>query len=239
MPLGLEKLSLKGDQRNSDIYPTEKQENIPPASKEAPPSYAAEDPVNEPTPAELNSAFANLNLPDVPPEFPAPDHCLAHLKLINVFHALKEDIGYTDGLFGLWDAKCEVYDGKDREKLLARTREKRWALYIARAVERFEAWWLNVLFPREGSIRLQGKEMIKENKAFDNFPEYGRVQKWTTAMLPPPGKTIIPPVLLLAYIFRCPHGLACVHAQPSKLSRGLHSIWTQRSLGNWHALVSS
>jgi len=72
MPLGFEKLSLKGDKRKSDIYPTEKQENLPPVdapiSKDAPPSYAAEDPINDPSPEELNAAFANLNLPDVPPD---------------------------------------------------------------------------------------------------------------------------------------------------------------------------
>ena len=221
MPLGLEKLSLKGDKRKSDMYPSEKQEGgatdvAPPGtspSKEAPPSYAAEDPANEPTPEELNAAFSNLYFSDTPPAFPTPEHCLAHLKLLNVFHALKEDIGYTDGIFGLWDSKCEVFEGKDREKVLSRVREKRWALYVARAVERFEDWWLKVLWPREGSRRLEGKEMVDTNKRYTQFSERGTLQKWTTEMLPPVGKILFLPRLFFANAYRHPHGLACVHAQ--------------------------
>jgi hypothetical protein len=137
----------------------------------------------------MNAAFAYLNIPDIAPAFPTAEHCLAHLKLLSAIYALKEDTGYTDGLFGLWDAKCEVLEGKQRDEALSKTREKRWALYIARAVERFEDWWLTVLFPREGSKRLEGKEMIETNKNYHSFPTEGRVCKWTTAMLPPLGKS--------------------------------------------------
>ena len=183
---------LKGDKRKSDFYPKEKQENItpsggPPPSKDAPPIYTAEAPVNEPIADELNAAFASLNISNTPTSFPTIDHCLAHLKLLNVFHALKEDIGYTDGIYGLWDSRCEVLEGKDREQGLARTREKRWALYVARAVERFEDWWIMVLWPREGSKRLEGKNIDVSNLNYTQFPERGHVQKWTAEMLPPVG----------------------------------------------------
>ena len=196
MPLGFEKFSLKGDKQ--DVYPAEKlQENVKVApvssngnGKEAPPSYAVNDPVNNdappgPSAEELNAAFANLKLSDTPPPFPTPDHCLAHLKLISAFHVLKEDVGYTDGLFNLWDAKCELVDGRD--EALARMREKRWALYVARAVERFEVWWLKVLCQMENSQRLQGKEMVANNLRFMEFTRRGKVTKWTTSMLPPIG----------------------------------------------------
>lgn len=202
MPLGFEKLSLKGDKKAEP--PTEKSGNVPspspnegpstpPASppKDAPPSYAANDPISEPTPTELNAAFASLNLPDVPPAFPTADHCLAHLKLLNVFHALKEDIGYTDGLFGLWDARCEHLQNKERDEALARTREKRWALYIARAVERFEDWWLKVLWEREGNTRLEGKQMTASVLKFAEFTKRGQVQKWKVTALPPVGELSI------------------------------------------------
>ena len=207
MPLGLEKLSLKGslkghsDKQEKENYPPEKQEpqvTAPPAEvlansngngKEAPPSYAPNDPnatdANGPSPAELNAAFANLKLGDVAPEFPTADQCLAHLKLLNAFHALKEDVGYTDGLFGLYDAKCEIVENK--EEALAKMREKRWALYIARAVERFEDWWVKYLCTREQSKRITGKEMISGNVAFEQFTERGRVQKWKVEELPPLG----------------------------------------------------
>src|ERR1700710_1310865 len=91
MPLGLEKLSLK-DKLNSDTYSNEKQENVapppgPPPPNDTLPSYTAIDPEvtdNEPTPAELNAAFSNLKLSEEPPSFPTSEHCLAHLKLLNV-----------------------------------------------------------------------------------------------------------------------------------------------------------
>jgi len=139
---------------------------------------------------EMSAAFANLNIPENPPEFPTADHCLAHLKLLNAIHALKEDIGYTDGIFGVWDSRVEVYnlESVDRDKALAKTREKRWALFVARAVERFEEWWVKVLCRREDGRRLEGKEMVADNIKFTTFMYTGTVQKWMTTMLPPLGK---------------------------------------------------
>jgi hypothetical protein len=195
MPFGFDKrFSLKGDAANgASSYPSEKQENIapppgPPPSKEAPPSYAPTDPIAPEQVAELNSAFESLNLSAQNPDFPKANQCLAHLKLLSAFHALKEDVGYTDNLFGLSDARCEILEGQARDKALAKTREKRWSLYIARAVERFEDWWLKVLVPKEGGQRLMGKEMLVTNRAFMQFPEMGRAQIWTVNMLPPLGK---------------------------------------------------
>lgn len=185
---------VQENKRESDLYhQSEKQGNMtPPAtppSKEAPPSYTANGPLDEVSRGELNTAFSSLNLSDTPTSFPTPEHCLAHLKLLNVIHATKEDIGYTDGLFGLWDSRCETLEGRQRDKLLSQIREKRWALYAARAVERFEDWWLKVLHPREGGRRIEGKEMISTNKQFTEFPISGIPQVWTKDMLPPVGKT--------------------------------------------------
>lgn len=194
MPLGFNKLSLKGDKSNG-LSPQNTKENAAPAaaaasSKEAPPSYAATDPINAPidgpTAEELSAAFSSLRLSDTPPAFPTADHCLAHLKLLSAFHALKEDVGYTDGLFNLWDAKCELLENTD--EALAKMREKRWVLYIARAVERFEDWWLKDLCNREDSKRLECKEMAANVLKFTEFPNRGRVRSWTTSMLPPLGR---------------------------------------------------
>lgn len=160
-------------------------------SNDAPPNYTSTDPVNDgPSLEEMNAAFANLNILENPTEFPTADQSLAHLKLLNAFYALKEDIGYTDGIFDLWDSRVEVYnlESVDRDKALAKTREKRWALFIARAVERFEEWWVNVLCRREDGRRLEGKEMLADNAMFTTFMYRGVVQKWTSAMLPPLGK---------------------------------------------------
>ncbi|KAH8596636.1 hypothetical protein B0O99DRAFT_685632 [Bisporella sp. PMI_857] len=186
----MEKLSLAD--AITHAKPSEKQENIAPqrASNDAPPNYSVTDPIadaDDAAAAEMNAAFANLSIPDVPSEFPTVDHCLAHLKLLNAIHSLKEDVGYTDGLFGLWDSRVEksALDDQKRDQALAKTREKRWALYVARAAERFQEWWVKVLCPRENGRRIQTKELIDESLDLTQFTIRGRVQVWTTAMLPP------------------------------------------------------
>ncbi|KAM3502296.1 hypothetical protein MY11210_009107 [Beauveria gryllotalpidicola] len=87
--------------------------------------------------------------------------CLAHLKLRHAIQAIKEDVGSTDSLWGIRDSL--VSDGKgisleasklapqmkpaqttsDEEKkmMLSKLRGKRWAIFLARAVDRYEAWW--------------------------------------------------------------------------------------------------
>lgn len=189
MPLGLNKLGLHGKGEKNDVYPDEKTMPPPgalPSQKDAPPTYAAVDPSTgpEPTATDLNAAFSNLKLEEAGSlDFPDADQCLAHLKLLSAIHNLKEDVGYSDGIFGLWDSRCEQETQKD--KALATIREKRWALYVARAVERFEAWWLGVLCKRELSNRLTQNEMVSNNPDYAQFMERGRQQKWTSAMLPP------------------------------------------------------
>ncbi|RYP55715.1 hypothetical protein DL771_012456 [Monosporascus sp. 5C6A] len=110
------------------------------------------------TVAELNSAFSSLNLPATAADV-SPDSCIAHLKLLSAFQYLKEDVGYTDGLWQLFDSRAlsprpkpRIHIGRSDEearragedraaRTLAMLREKRWALYVARAVDRYEAWW--------------------------------------------------------------------------------------------------
>jgi hypothetical protein len=195
MPL-LDKLaSPKGNETvGTDVFPSEKKPEshpvlAPDAKEDAPPSYAPVDPetTQGPSVEELNAAFSSLNLRATAPSFPNEDQCLAHLKLLSTFHILKEDIGYTDGLFNLWDAKCETVENRD--ETLARMREKRWTLYVARAAERFESWWLRVLCDLEPSKRLEGKEMVVTCKPYSQFTQRGQVQTWTTAMLPPIGNS--------------------------------------------------
>ncbi|RDL33351.1 uncharacterized protein BP5553_08790 [Venustampulla echinocandica] len=154
-----------------------------PPAEEAPPSYTVTDSTVTPTAQDLNAAFNNLKLSDAPSEVPTTEQCLAHLKLLSAFHTLKEDIGYTDGLFNLWDARCEM--AEQRDQALVKMREKRWAIYIARAVERFQDWWIEVLCPMDQAERLQCKSMVDSNSRFREITERGRVIKWTGEMLPP------------------------------------------------------
>jgi hypothetical protein len=157
----------------------------PPGSEEQLPNYRVED--GNPSGAtaeELSSAFSSLNVGDLPTK-PTPDTCLAHLKLLHTFHSLKEDIGFNDGLFGIWDAKAEL--SETRDETLSKMRDKRWALYIARAVERFEAWWLEVLCPLNNAQRLECKNMDSQFLPFSAFPDNGTPMRWTGDMLPPLG----------------------------------------------------
>ncbi|KAH7403060.1 hypothetical protein BKA64DRAFT_668255 [Cadophora sp. MPI-SDFR-AT-0126] len=197
----LDKFSLKGSSKvGTDNYqPTDPPlpeysgvisngQGAPPsydqlASPANPPSYAATKNATGEFDDELDASFSSLTIAQDAPAFPEADQCLAHLKLLSSFHALKEDVGYTDGIFGLYDAKCEM--AKNRDASLAKMREKRWALYIARAAERFQDWWLKVLCLMEPSSRLEGKDIATGAAHFTGFTKAGRARQWTLEMLPP------------------------------------------------------
>lgn len=154
-----------------------------------PPSYAVHDPnITLQNSQDLNAAFTSLRLTAQPLPFPESDHCLAHLKLLAAFNALKRDVGHTDGLFDIEDRKVEKVENK--RAALDTLKEKRWSLYIARAVERFEAWWLKVLVPRERAERLTCAQLATD-PAIRSFAERAVPQAWTSSMLPPLGQPVI------------------------------------------------
>ncbi|TID07698.1 Glycine-rich domain-containing protein 2 [Colletotrichum higginsianum] len=161
-------------------------------------------PYTEADVANITAAFASLRLgtqsdPDV-------DSCLAHLKLLYAIQTLKEEVGYTDGLWDLWDVRAGPPDsphkgdvkekggpGGDagpskepedrRKKVLAIVREKRWALYLARAVDRYETWWKTL---SEGR-RLREAEMgdPQNPSRYATFPEGSEDYPWSVDVLPP------------------------------------------------------
>lgn len=96
-----------------------------------PPSYAQEA-------VDITAGFASLNLGSTTTK-PTVDQCVAHLKLLEAFHQLREDVSTNDGLFGISDQLASLSSKGD--KGLATVREKRWAVYVARAADRFESWW--------------------------------------------------------------------------------------------------
>lgn len=163
----------------------------------APPAYTALGDAPPPTgppkqllPEELdqlNSAFASLSLPLVATKV-EPDTCLAHLKLLFAFYGLKEDVGYTDGLWEVFNSRADKADAKTEKKdsdpgsVLAKLREKRWALYVARAVDRYEAWWNT--FP---SDPLVNSDCNSPSPKYAYFTEGTTSKKWTSQLLPPLG----------------------------------------------------
>lgn len=202
----------------------------------APPAYTAADngeaQSNAPnhanlTPealAELTSAFSSLNLPSTAADI-SPDSCLAHLKLLYAFQGLKEDIGYMDGLWQIFDSRAELdtfqYEKKtaaeeagpqDRViKNLARLREKRWAVFIARAANRYEAWWDSF----KGDPLTEADMESDDQSKYQGFLEGKAPFLFSSSMLPPLDVLLVWHAHMLnprAYLEDC-------------LRRGLKGLW--------------
>lgn len=106
-------------------------------SSERPPSYSQEQRIS----LELPRLDLTRQLRD--PLFYAvsTDQVVAHLKLLTVLADLRDTISSEDGLFGISDAAAELLSEEARTEAQARIREKRWAVYTARAVDRYTKWW--------------------------------------------------------------------------------------------------
>ncbi|KAK1623297.1 hypothetical protein BDP81DRAFT_439957 [Colletotrichum phormii] len=168
----------------------------PPPFDDQPPPFDANGgsngnkPYTEQDVANLTSAFSSLRLgtqrdPDV-------DSCLAHLKLLYAIETLKEDVGYSDGLWDLWDSRAGPKDsdegsskgGEDRVKeVLSMLREKRWAVYLARAADRYQTWWKTISGGRLREAEM--KDFDKFSDKYLSFPEGGEDYPWTVDNLPP------------------------------------------------------
>jgi hypothetical protein len=132
-----------------------------------------------------------------------PDQCIAHLKLLEAFNQLREDVGNTDHLFGIESPpstgkvekseKTPLVHGVDLNALAqVRVREKRWAVFVARAVDRFEQWWdacVPATIQGAPCEKLTGK-VLCERKGIENIAYMGRpiVQLGSRDHLPPLGK---------------------------------------------------
>lgn len=182
----------------SGLMPPHQESNT--SQQEALPAYTATEAPQYQGPSfdEINSSFSNLKIGDTPKNFPDTDLTLAHLKILEAFFILKQEVGYTDGAFELWDSRAPGTDEsvandemarKTRMEALSKIREKRWALYVDRAVRRFEIWWMRVLCQQEQSVMLTQSHM--QTMAYQDFPSSGKVQRWTIAMLPPLGKILL------------------------------------------------
>ncbi len=170
----------------------------PPAYQEpANTGHAPDQPPDQPP--DLTAAFAKLSVSNAPRN-PDPDTCLAHLKLLAAFQNMKEDIGYTDGLWNIWDTRADnaeldsnlndvppaktTENEPDKMAVLSKLREKRWALFVARAVDRYEAWWSSMFRP---SLTEQIMATPRHS-SYETFPSVGDPLTWTSIMLPPLGK---------------------------------------------------
>jgi hypothetical protein len=86
----------------------------------------------------------DLNFESSPLEIPTPTECIAHLKLLHVFAKLRHEVGNHEGFSGIRmegdmeeNSQYTAYDAAFAE----RVRDKRWSVYVTKAVARFEKWW--------------------------------------------------------------------------------------------------
>ncbi|KAL8408363.1 hypothetical protein RB594_006972 [Gaeumannomyces avenae] len=142
---------------------------------------------------DINAAFATLNLSGEPRD-PIADTCLAHLKLLAAFHALREEVGYTDGLWGICDdpachevaaAAAPGARGPAAELLLSKSREKRWAVFVARAADSYEAWWAAAMQSAEPLAEEHMREPLSAR--YEGFPSAAvqAARRWSALELPP------------------------------------------------------
>ncbi|KAL1652218.1 hypothetical protein SLS58_000345 [Diplodia intermedia] len=132
-----------------------------------PPAYGEQQtdgPSNEAPalPSDFTSRLQSLNIDPLRRQgVPAPDECIVHLKLLEAFYNLRQDVETSEGIFDIAsptpptdapkyektapDQESEPEDGTIDEELkykIKQVREKRWAVYVSRAVERYEQWFL-------------------------------------------------------------------------------------------------
>lgn len=117
-----------------------------------PPAYheSVNDIDDDLRPSDVTAGFSNLHIGNSTGDEPKPQECIAHLKLLECFYRLKQKIATSEGLFGISmdianqlneiekDVIPEIEDkSNELQALLA---EKRWQVYLARAVYRFSVW---------------------------------------------------------------------------------------------------
>ncbi|KAK9234068.1 hypothetical protein V1525DRAFT_414242 [Lipomyces kononenkoae] len=141
--------------------------------QEAPPSYNLGDPGTSLTKLNLDQPAAH--------QPPSVDQCVAHLKLLTAFANLREDISTSESLFGLSDSLAEKLTDEDKKDVLPKIREKRWQVYVSRAVDRFGVWWEKCL----PSSRMLQQQDLTWDGHFDSITDSGRVINWSPDRFPP------------------------------------------------------
>lgn len=144
----------------------------PPPSYAQPPTYDEEDVVSPP---DITAGFNNLNLANGPGETPTCAETIAHLKVLEAFYRIKQTIASTDGLFGIHNSFANSGDstGEEKPELLAKLAEKRWAVYVTRAVDRFEQW-VHAVAPSTGALTIRRLELDGDAGALVDPPSSTR-----------------------------------------------------------------
>lgn len=172
-------MDMSTDEKSKDA--PNQSEAIGRSSSERPPPYSANE-VEQP-PLELPQLDLSSNLSDSTTI--TRDQCVAHLKFLAVLADLRDTISSDDGLFDIYDAEAERFP-KELNAARARICEKRWAVYTARAVDRYTKWWSKGLPGSRPMATINDLESID----YENIINCGTIVAWSTENLPPLGKCI-------------------------------------------------
>jgi hypothetical protein len=207
---------LKSVSISGSVSPASPSVQPPPAE---PPAYI--DP-----PETSNFQFGDLDFTPSALDIPTSAECVAHLKLLNAFHRLRYEVSNQKGLFGIYDSAS---GGKgERDRITEWIKEKKWAVYVTRAVSRFETWWSELPETTSG----HPYKLIMNDFCFNwgneiptNFPFWG--QPVDSSWLNPPLGMCLSLTTLQGstnIAGRCPDGMALLHAESKNIPGGLHAL---------------
>ncbi|KAE8351441.1 hypothetical protein BDV28DRAFT_137040 [Aspergillus coremiiformis] len=108
------------------------------------------------------------------------DQCIAHLKFLAALADLRDSVASIDGLFGINDPDPTVF-GDDTNEACARVKEKRWAVYTTRAVDRYTTWWKECI--HSSYRRLKASEL--EKSRYDLITKPNSLYNWSRKAMPP------------------------------------------------------
>ncbi|CAG7975030.1 unnamed protein product [Penicillium salamii] len=118
----------------------------------------------------------------------AIDDCITHLKFLSAAAKVRNLIRETDKLFGIHDSEAKNFsDPRKCAQGAVRIQEKRWAVYVTRAVDRFATWWQNCL-PSSNKSRISMVNDSSETKIVwtaDTIPPLDVIMVWHAYMLNP------------------------------------------------------
>ncbi|KAK8213299.1 hypothetical protein M8818_002598 [Zalaria obscura] len=164
----------------------------PPPSYASPPDY---DPEDVAPPPDLTAGFAKLRLAPGQDTVPMPDECTAHLKLLECFYRLRQKIGSSDGLFGISNSALRPLSEEPSFKepeFLAKLAEKRWAIYVSRAVDRF-ARWRDAIAPTTAYLDMSIQQDLDAMGSYVNPSAEHPSIEFNREMVPPIGESYAPP----------------------------------------------
>ncbi|KAI7971435.1 hypothetical protein EIK77_003491 [Talaromyces pinophilus] len=193
----LSKLTLSKEGKGGKVSEKEKDIKDSSSDGDAPPTYEEHQ-------QQLDDEQFVVDIP--PLSFPDPglaeettvekDRCILHLKLLASLADLRETISTIDGLFGIHDSQAFKFEEETRRTTaLIRIREKRWAVYTARAVDRYADWWTHCVPVSEASPTIDSVQsesyaaltstppsswLAKDLPPLEDCLRGGRMRAWAT-----------------------------------------------------------